>query len=85
MVWKDAQTGGCLYDFYIKPGLWGVRTAPCNPGAPWQQYTDFPPQGQFSYHYYINNYSGYCLDSNYGSAYETPCNFSDTWQRFNLG
>src|ERR1700730_8115707 len=35
VVFKDAQTGSCLYDFYITAGKYGVRTAPCNVNAPW--------------------------------------------------
>lgn len=84
VIFKDAQTGSCLYDFYISAGKYGVRTAPCNVNAPWQQYTDViffvnPP----GYHNFRSNYSGDCLDSNYGSAYETPCN-GGKWQAWKL-
>jgi hypothetical protein len=80
LVFQDAQTRSCLYDFYIKSGLYGVRTAPCNGNAPWQQYSDTTSHGHDNF---LNNYSRYCLDSNYGSAYETPCN-GGTWQAWAL-
>jgi hypothetical protein len=87
-AFRDAQTGTCLYDFYINSGLEGVRTAPCDYNAPEQQFGEsFPAMG-------VRNFASWwdsrdCLDSNYGTgtvgaAYETPCN-GGPWQVWQLG
>jgi hypothetical protein len=88
---RNIQTGSCLYDFYIRDKLQGVRTAPCDYTAPWQQYKKAAVGDLYNpiYFDYTNMDSGYCLDSNFGtggvgSVYETPCNLGP-WQSWQIG